>query len=462
MFSFASLQTAFPRWRRLSGSGRQFGWLLASAMSLAASTAQAAIPIEHWTHGSGAKVYFVNSPTIPMLDVQVDFDGGTRRDPADKAGLADVTAGMLSSGVKAWKGRAALDENGLSEAWVDLGAQFEASASVERFTFSLRTLTDPDLLSRSVSLAAHEMAAPSFDARIWARDRDRMRASLREAETQPGTHAQRAFFSIVYRDHPYSRYATEASLDAITPADMEGFYARHVVPCRAKVTLVGAIDRAKADTIVGELMGAIGGQACAPLSAVAEVQALEKAEAVRMPFQAAQAQIFVGQPGIKRDDPDFLPLYVGNYILGGGGFVSRLMKAVREERGLSYSVYSYFPAGLHAGAFRVGLTTRPDQAKEALKVSQDVVAEFVDKGPTAQELEAAKSFLVNGFALRIDSNRKLLGNVANIAWYDLPLNHLDTWVESIQAVSLQQIHDAFQRKLQPGKMATVVVGGVAD
>jgi zinc protease len=149
---------------------------------------------------------------------------------------------------------------------------------------------------------------------------------------------------------------------------------------------------------------------------------------------------------------------VGNYILGGGGFVSRLTTEVREKRGLSYSVYSYFSPGLHAGAFQVGLTTRPDQAAQAVTVARDVVRQFVEQGPTDTEVQAAKDFLINGFALRIDSNRKLLDNVANIAWNGLPLDYLDTWTGQVQQVSVADIRRAFSRVLQPDRMVTVVVG----
>jgi zinc protease len=181
----------------------------------------------------------------------------------------------------------------------------------------------------------------------------------------------------------------------------------------------------------------------------------------RIAFDSAQAHVLIGQPGYLRSDPDFFTLTVGNYILGGGGFVSRLTEEVREKRGLSYSVYSYFAPGLHAGAFTLGLQTRPDQVEQAVKVSRDVLASFVAQGPTAKELKAAKDNLIGGFALRIDSNRKLLDNVANIAWNRLALDYLDTWTQQIERVTLADIRAAFARKLQPEKMVTVVVGGAA-
>jgi len=150
---------------------------------------------------------------------------------------------------------------------------------------------------------------------------------------------------------------------------------------------------------------------------------------------------------------------VGNYILGGGGFVSRLTEEVREKRGLSYSVYSYFAPGLHAGAFTIGLQTRPDQAAQAVQVAREVLRRFVTDGPTPAELQAAKDNLVGGFALRIDSNRKLLDNVANIAAHNLPLDYLDTWTQQVAKVTVADIRAAFARKLQPERMVTVVVGG---
>lgn len=430
-------------------------WLLAASAS---APAWAALPIQHWTHASGAKVYLINSPVIPMLDVSIQVDGGSRRDPPSQAGLASVTAGLLSGGVAASMGQAALDENQLSEAWVDLGAQFGAGASADRFSVSLRTLTQPDLLQSAVALAARELATPAWPEKVWKRDRERMLAALKEAETQPGTLAGRTFSEAVYGPHPYGYEATAKTLGAISVADMQRFYRRHVSACRAQVSLVGAVDRAEADRIVGTLMKALAPNGCESLPDVVEVQPLTAAVNQRLPFDAAQAQVLMGQPGMRRDDPDYFPALVGNYILGGGGFVSRLTTEVREKRGLSYSVYSGFSPGMHAGAFQIGLTTRPDQTDEALKVAQDVLQTFVASGPTEDELAAAKAYLVNSFALRIDSNRKLIGNLSNMAWHGLPLDYLDTWTERVKAVSVADIKRTFARVLQPDRMVTVVVG----
>ena len=420
--------------------------------------AAAAIPIEHWTQPSGAQVWFVQSPGIPMVDVQIDFDAGDRRDPAAKAGLASVTATESTKGIAAQDGDGVIDQNALSEAWADLGASFGASAGSDRMSFSLRSLTEPDLLAQAAALAARQLGAPAFPNDVWQRDRQRFVASLREANTRPATQAQRAFSAAVYGDHPYGQEMTPETLARIDTADMRELYARTIRPCRAKVSIVGAVDRERADALAAQLLGRLLAGPCDALAPVPEVAPLAAGVTRAIPFPSAQAHILIGQPGYKRDDPDYFALTVGNYILGGGGFVSRLTSEVREKRGLSYSVYSYFSPGLHAGAFTIGMQTRPDQAAQAVDVAKKVLADFVADGPTEAELEAAKQNLIGGFALRLDSNRALLGNVANIAWNHLPLDYLDTWTDHVKALTVADIKAAFARKLDPRHMVTVVVG----
>ena len=440
----------------------------ALGLLLAAGPVLAAIPIQHWTQPSGAKVYLVESPSIPMVDIRVDFDAGSRRDPAPQAGLASVTADMTSKGIAAAANGAvtaypqAMDENQLSDAWADLGAGFDAGAGSDRMNFSLRSLTDPEILPKAVQLAARQLGDPSFPEDVWQRERQRISAAIREANTRPGTIVGKAYAKAVYGDHPYGYEMTEETLQRISVADMKTMYQGLLAACRAKVSVVGAVTRAQADAMVTTLLSRLPSAArCEPLPVVPEVQPLAAAVLREIPFASAQAHVLIGQPGYQRSDPDHFPLLVGNYSLGGGGFVSRLTTEVREKRGLSYSVYSYFSPGLHAGAFTVGLQTRPDQTAQAIQVARDVVARFVAEGPTPAELQAAKDNLIGGFPLLIDSNRKLLENVANIAWYELPLNYLDTWIARVERVTIADVKAAFARKLQPQRMVTVTVGAAA-
>jgi len=431
------------------------------AAALIGQNSWAAIPIQYWVQPSGARVYLVESPAIAMLDVQIDFDAGGRRDPADKAGLASAAASLITSGVAARGEQPALDENALGEAWADLGAQFSSSAGSDRLSFSLRTLTEPNLLDKAVALAARHMGEPSFPDHVWRRDQQKIVANLKESYTRPASVAGRAYSKAVYGSHPYGYEMTESSVGLISTADMRAFHAAGVVACRARISMVGAVTRAQADALASRLLARLPQTPCASLPALApvpEVAALRQAAEQVIPFDSAQAQVLIGQPGYKRADPDFFPLLVGNYVLGGGGFVSRLTAEVREKRGLTYGVSSSFSPGLHAGAFTVGLQTRPDQARQALQVAQKVVQDFVADGPSEAELKAAKDNLAGGFALLIDSNRKLLGNISNIAWNDLPLDYLDTWTQQIDKVTVSDVKAAFSRKLQPSSMVTVILG----
>ena len=458
------------------------------------TSAQAVIPIQHWTQASGAQVYLVESPAIAMVDVQLDFDAGSRRDPPGQAGLASLTASLLEKGVRA-VGQAsppnqqgpqdrlgrtagavappvgnavseaisvgALDENALGEAWADLGAQFSASASNDRMSFSLRSLTEPALLDQAVMLAARQIAEPAYPEAVWQRERQRLQAALKESYTRPGSVAGRAYSQAVYGQHPYGYEMTEATLARIGVADLLAAHGAGINACRARISLVGAVTRQQADAIAARLLARLPQVPCAslaPLPVVPDVAPLAQAQEKSIPFESAQAHVLIGQPGIKRADPDFLALTVGNYVLGGGGFVSRLTSEVREKRGLTYGVSSSFSPGLHAGSFTVGLQTRPDQTGQAVQIARQVVSDFVASGPTQAELQAAKDNLIGGFALRIDSNRKLLGNLASIAWNDLPLDYLDTWTQQVDKLTVADIKAAFARKLQPDKMVTVILG----
>jgi zinc protease len=188
------------------------------------------------------------------------------------------------------------------------------------------------------------------------------------------------------------------------------------------------------------------------------VPSLERAETRVVAHPATQSHLLIGMPGIRRDDPDYFPLYVGNYILGGGGFVSRITDEVRSKRGLAYSAYSYFMPMKERGPFVIGLQTRRDQAGEALAVVRETLAGFLANGPTADELQKAQQNIVGGFALRIDSNRKIVENLAAIGFYQLPLTYLDDFSANVEKVTVDDIRRAFARHVDPARMVTVAVG----
>jgi zinc protease len=194
-------------------------------------------------------------------------------------------------------------------------------------------------------------------------------------------------------------------------------------------------------------------------AALPAVTALKQADEVRILHPSTQTHVRMGAPGMRRGDPDYFPLYVGNHILGGGGLVSLLHEEVREQRGLSYSVNSYFSPMEQDGPYLLSLQTRNDQVDEALAVMRETLQGFVDKGPSAKELLAAKKNITGGFPLRIASNSGIISHLNMIGFYDLPLDYLDTFNDKVTAVTQQQIKAAFQRRVSPETMVTIIVGG---
>jgi len=441
---------------------------LAASVALIHS-AWAALAIDSWTLANGARVLFVENHSIPMIDLNVDFDAGSRRDPSGKAGLAALTAAMLARGVEAdsqpgggapnTPAPPALTEAQISDAFADTAAERGGGADAERASASLRSLSSAAERDAAVRLLARLLARPSFPAELLERDKARTIAAIKEALTKPDAIASHAFWRLLYGSHPYGQEATVASVGAIQRDDLARFHATHYVANRAVVSIIGDLSRAEADAIARQLTERL--PQGAPLPELPPVPAAQRREE-RLPHPASQAHILIGMPAEVRGDPDFFALTVGNYILGGGGFVSRLTNEVREKRGLTYGVYSAFVPMAQKGPFQIGLQTKKESAEQARQVVSDTLAAFLRDGPTEAELRAAKDNLIGSFPLRIDNNRKILANIALIGFYNLPLDYLDTWTANIDKVGIADIRAAFARKVEQDRLATVVVGGEAE
>jgi zinc protease len=429
-------------------------WLVllsAAGLWLAAAAAQAALPIQHWITSSGARVYFVESRSIPMLDINVDFDAGGRRVPADKAGLGGLSHVLIRAG------SAAHPEEEISRRIADVGAQLGGKVDRDRAGLSLRTLSSERERTQAIATLAEILQTPAFTEAAFAREKARLTDSVKEDETKPEAIASKAFYRMVYGAHPYALAPTEETVARIQRADVAAFYRANYVAERAVVSILGDADRALAERIAEQLTAGLprAPGAAAPLPAVIR----PRSETAHIAHPASQSHILLGLPAIARNDPDYFPLLVGNYILGGGDLVSRLYLEVREKRGYAYSVYSYFLPLAQEGPFQIGLQTKNEQTEEALARVRTVLGEFLSGGPSAAELKAAKQNLMGGFALRIDSNRKLLDQVALIGFYQLPLTWLDDFTARVEKVSVAEVRSVFARHVQPDNLVTVVVGG---
>lgn len=412
---------------------------------------QASPKIETWKTSKGTEVYYVHAPELPMVDVEIIFDAGGSRN-GKLSGLAALTNGLLSQGADG------LGADAISDGFESLGAVYGSSSGYDSASVSLRSLTDEALLAKAIVNLKRVVAKPDFPKEALERKRSRALIGLKAKQQSPGAIAKDAFMRAVYQSHPYAypNDGTVKSITAIKRKDITKFYKKYYAANNAMIAIVGAVDRKQAEQIAEDLTAELEpGKKAEPLE---KVKDLDKADSIFIEHPSTQTHILVGQAGLKRGDPDYFPLYVGNHVLGGGGMVSRLFEEIREKRGLSYSAYSYFSPMRFKGPFLAGLQTRSDQVDEALSILMENIKSYIETGPTEEELIAAKKNITGGYPLRIDSNSKILGYVVVIAYYNLPLDYLDTFNANVDAVTIEQIKDTFKRRLTPDKLITVMVG----
>jgi zinc protease len=427
-------------------------WLLSAAMLISALSAQAAVNIQHWQTSSGAEVYFVENHDLPIVDLSVNFAAGSARDAAEKSGLAGITRYMMTLGA------AGMNDEVIANKLADIGAVLGGEFDGDRAALKLRTLSSEREQKQALDVFGKILQKPDFPSSVLAREKARIISGLEESATQPEGMVNKAFMTALYGSHPYSldESGEIATVAKLSVADLQAFYQQYYRANGAVIAMMGDLSRAQAEAIAESMASGLPKGPANP--AIAQVTYPKAPVTQRIAHPASQSHILLGYPGIKRGDPDLFPLYVGNYVLGGGGFVSRLTEEVREKRGLVYSVYSYFMPMAEVGTFQIGLQTKKEQADEALKIVRATLADFLDKGVTDAELKAAKANVIGGFPMRIDSNSKILDYLAVIGFYKLPLNYLDEYNSKVAAVTAAQIKDAFNRRLKPENFVTVIVG----
>jgi zinc protease len=413
-------------------------------------SANAAVKIQQWQTTSGSDVYFVENHDLPIIDMAVNFLAGSARDTKATSGAAGVTRYMMTLGADG------LSDEVITNKFADIGTILGGELDADRTAFKLRTLTSES--AKALEIFNKILHKPDFPQTVLDREKTRIIAGLKEAETQPESISSKAFMKALYSNHPYG-LDESGEIDTIATMkrdDLIAFYQQHYTAKSAVIALIGDMTEVQAREIAEKASKDLPqGPALVRLP---EVSLLTAANVQNISHPASQAHILLGAPGLKRGDADYFPLYVGNYILGGGGFVSRLTEEVREKRGLVYSVYSYFMPMAELGPFQIGLQTKKEQAGEAMKVVNETLAKFIKNGVTEKELKAAKDNITGGFPMRIDSNGKILDYLSVIGFYKLPLTYLDDFNQQIKKVTASQIKDAFQRRVKPENFAIVTVG----
>ena len=425
---------------------------LSALLLFGAQSAWSTPAVMDWQTEAGSRVFFVESHELPIVDIRLLFDAGTLREPAGKNGLAVLVNSLLDEGA------GELDATAVSFDFERLGALYSAASGYDYAFVSLRSLSDPTLLEPALVNLRRVITGPTFPGKAVERQKQRLQLGIRRKQQVPGEIARDAYLAAIYQDHPYALPGdgTLESVASLSRQDIVDFHRDFYGARNVRLVIVGDVSKQQAAALAEELTSELPeGRVLEPLPSVAQ---LKQDREIRIEHPSSQVHILLGQPGIKRGDPDYFPLYVGNHILGGGGFVSRLYEEVREKRGLSYSAYSYFSPRRELGPFTASLQTRGDQQQQALRVMQETIRAFIDRGPTPEELDAAQKNISGGFPLRLDSNSKILGYIAMIGFYGLPLNYLDTFIDKVNAVTIEQIRDAFKRRLHPERFVTVLVG----
>lgn len=428
----------------------RFNWI-GLILLLTAPLSWAAPKIDTWQTAQGSRVYQVRTSSLPMVDVRVVFDAGSARD-GEKFGLAALTNAMLESGAGDW------DADAVASRFESVGAGFSSGVSEDLAWVSVRSLTQRNLLNKALDAFKTVLTKPRFAVEDFQREQARALAGLKQREESPGAVASIAFGKALYHEHPYAHpedgfFETVAALQV---EDLKSFYHSHYVAANAMVVIVGDIERKQAEEIAENLLAAL------PVGSkpgeIPPVTLPTKASLQHIEFPSTQTHVLIGMPGTYRKDPDYFTLYVGNHVLGGGSMVSKLFDEVREKRGLAYGAYSMFAPLYRQGPFTISLQTRNDQAAKALEVANATLKEFLEKGPSAAELSAAKKNITGGFALRTDTNAKLAEYITVIGFYQLPLDYLDQFQAKVEAVTVEQIKEAFVRRIRPEWLQTVTVG----
>lgn len=415
---------------------------------LTAMMAHADIPEVKSFEWRGAKVLFVENHTLPIVDVGVVLPAGSGF--AKTPGLAYLTLQMVGLATDA------MTEEEVASRFDALGAVFQKDVDRDKAVFSMRVLKShaPDALSHFGTV----LTKPVFAEKALAREKGRMIAEIQQNATLPAKIADRAFYARLYPDHPYGApiLGEAATVQTLTAQEIQAFYRQHYCRNDAVITFVG-------DVLERELKGYVENiiknlpDCKAPV--MPSLLPNQKEQAI-IPFDATQSHIMIGLPVLTHQDPNYYALLVGNYILGGGGFSSRMLHEIREKRGLAYHASTRFLPLLQPGPFMVYLQTKRESTKEALDVTHHVLANFLKEGPTMTELKAAKSNFKGGFYGQIDTNQKLLYYLNAIGFYHLPLDFLKKFPSKVDAVTAGEIQKAFADKIKLENLTEVMVGGM--
>lgn len=413
--------------------------------------ASEAVPIHHWKTKQDTPVYFIPTEKLQIIDIIVTFDAGSARD-GNKFGLSNFFALMLEEGTEHHSG------SEIAEAFENVGAFFDSNTDRDKMSIQLRSIVEPEHLLSTVNLLAEILAKPSFSEASIQLLKNQNLVTLKSEIQKPNIKALTAFYHAGYGTHPYGHltFGMPDTVSEISRQNLIDFHKQYFVAKNAIITIVGGIHRDEAKKISERITAALPkGEKAPPLP---DVHRLKNATDIHITLPLQQTHVLLGQPCCTQNDSDYFALLVGNYILGEGPFVARLFKEIREERGMAYSISSNFRLFKKQGPFMITLQTKANQTKETEALVKATLKDFLEKGPTEEEVMAAKKGIMGGFPLSIGSNAQIANVVSEMTFYGLPNDFLDTYRSNVEKVSREDVQKAFQRRLNIDKMVTVIVG----
>ncbi len=426
----------------------------AAALGTGAVTAEETVApeVQRWQARAGAPVYFVEAHEVPMVDVAVVFDAGSARD-GDTPGVARLTARTLDQGADG------MDAGTLARRLEDTGARLSTSVDRSQARVHLRSLSEEAPLAEATALFRQVLAEPTFKEAAIERERQQMQQALRTRRQSASRVAERALYEAMYGEHPYATppAGTEEGLAALDPGRVAAFHEAHYVAANAGIAIVGDLERAEAEALATRVLDAL--PAGEPAPALPEPPAEPVEDEIRIDFPATQTAIAMGLPAIARGEEALeYPLRVADQVLGGGGLVSRLFRAMREERGLSYSTASRLHVEPVRGPWIVRSSVKAERTEEALSVLRSEIRRLAQEGLDETEVDDAVRHLTGSFPLALASNSGLLRQLSAMAAHRLPADHLARYIPRMEAVDPAAVRRALDARLDPERMATVIVG----
>lgn len=423
------------------------GWPLASARA-------AEIVPTRSVSANGMTVLFLEQHFLPTVEIHALVKVGSAQDPPEKAGLANLTASLLDEGTVTRTSRQIAEQ-------IDfVGGSLGARATEDFTTASARVLKkDADL---GFALLADMLQQPAFHKQEFERIRAQILGEIISDDDDPGNVAMKAFNQLIFHGHPYSwpTHGTEETLNRITVADIQQFHAREYLPNQTILVIVGDLTQEQAVTLVQNHFGSWKKGAPSPY-VIKKPAPLERKMVQLIEKDLTQSTIVLGHTGISRANSDYYAVTVMNYILGAGGFSSRLMDSIRDKQGLAYGIMSQFDTRLMPGAFLINLQTRTDVTNQAITGVLTEVKGIRDAPVTDQELSEAKSFIIGSFPLRVDSSAKLANVLAQVEFYNLGLDYFTQYPKAIEKVTKEDVLRVARQYLDPQHYALVVVGSIA-